>query len=101
MDGLTPLVNTREYFDYELDARPYGLHLYHCHTMPLKRHIHKGLYGAFIIDPPGGRAPAKEMVMIMNGFDTNFDGANDIYAVNTVAFHYSKHPIKVKVGELV
>ena len=101
MDGLTPLVNTGEYFDYEFDAKPYGLHLYHCHTMPLKRHIHKGLYGAFIIDPPGGRAPAKEMVMIMNAFDTNFDGANEIYAVNSVAFHYSKHPIKVKVGELI
>jgi FtsP/CotA-like multicopper oxidase with cupredoxin domain len=67
----------------------------------LKRHIHKGLYGTFIIDPPGGRAPAKEMVMMMNAFDTNFDGENEIYAVNTVAFHYAKHPIQVKVGELI
>ncbi len=108
MDGITPVVPPGGRFTYEFDAKPFGLHLYHCHTSPLKRHIHKGLYGTFIIDPPGGtspsgggREPAKEMVMMMNGFDTNFDGANDIYAVNTVAFHYAKHPIQVKVGELI
>ena len=44
-------------FVYEFDARPFGCHLYHCHTLPLKRHIHKGLYGTFIIDPDG-RGPA-------------------------------------------
>ncbi len=38
-------------FVYEFDAEPFGLHLYHCHAVPLKRHIHKGLYGAFIVDP--------------------------------------------------
>ena len=101
MDGFTPVVQPGETFTYEFDARPFGLHLYHCHTPPLKRHIHKGLYGTFIIDPPGGRPPAKEFVMMMNAFDTNFDGENEVYAVNTVAFHYAKHPIPVKVGELV
>jgi FtsP/CotA-like multicopper oxidase with cupredoxin domain len=101
MDGITPLVNTGESFTYEFDAKPFGLHPYHCHTPPLKRHIHKGLYGTFIIDPPGGREPAHEMVKMMNAFDTNFDGENDIYAVNTAAFHYAKHPIQVKVGELI
>jgi FtsP/CotA-like multicopper oxidase with cupredoxin domain len=101
MDGITPIVNTGESFTYEFDAKPFGLHLYHCHVMPLKRHIHKGMYGTFIIDPPGGREPAREFVMMMNGFDTNFDGENEIYAVNTVAFHYAKHPIPVQVGELI
>jgi len=37
--------------------------------------------------------------MVMNAFDTNFDGENEVYAVNTVAFHYANHPIQVKVGE--
>ena len=101
MDGVEPVVPPGGQFIYEFDAKPFGLHPYHCHTMPLARHIHKGLYGAFIIDPPGGRTPAIEMVMVMNGFDTNFDGANEIYAVNTVAFHYMKHPIRVKVGETI
>jgi len=99
MDGVTPQVMPGESFTYEFEARPFGLHLYHCHTMPLKRHIHKGLYGAFIIDPPGGRAPAREFVMVMNAFDTNFDSANEIYAVNTVGFHYLRHPIPVRIGE--
>ena len=26
--------------------------------------------------------------MVMNGFDTNFDRSNEVYAVNTVAFAY-------------
>ncbi len=41
-------------FIYEFDAYPFGCHLYHCHAAPLKRHIHKGLYGAFIVDPAAG-----------------------------------------------
>jgi FtsP/CotA-like multicopper oxidase with cupredoxin domain len=88
-------------FLYEFDAEPFGLHLYHCHAVPLKRHIHKGLYGAFIVDPKGGRPPADELVMVMNGFDTNFDADNEVYAVNTVAHHFMRVPIHVKVGELV
>jgi FtsP/CotA-like multicopper oxidase with cupredoxin domain len=40
------------------------------------------------------------MVMMMNGFDTNFDNENEVYAINTVAFHYQKHPIPIKLGEL-
>jgi manganese oxidase len=88
-------------FVYEFDAEPFGLHLYHCHAVPLKRHIHKGLYGAFIVDPKGGRPAADEMVMVMNAFDTNFDADNEVYAVNTVAHHFMHEPIRVKVGELV
>ena len=92
MDGAFEPVRRGESFVYEFDAEPFGLHLYHCHTVPIKRHIHKGLYGAFIIDPKQGRPPAREMVMVMNGFDTNLDSENEIYAVNTVAFHYQKYP---------
>ncbi len=101
MDGVFELVHPGGEFLYEFDAAPMGLHLYHCHTVPLKRHIHKGLYGTFIIDPKEPRPEAKEMVMVMNGFDTNFDNENEIYAVNTVAFHHQGHPIQVKLGELV
>lgn len=86
---------------YEFEAIPFGFHPYHCHALPLKRHIHKGLYGAWIIDPKEGRPPAREFVMIMNAFDTNFDGENEIYAVNSIAFAYVNEPIRVKVGELV
>jgi FtsP/CotA-like multicopper oxidase with cupredoxin domain len=107
MDG-SPGVNGErlllpgERFAYEFDATPFGFHLYHCHVMPLALHIAKGLYGAFIVDPAQGRPEADELLMIMNGFNTNFDGqGNQVYAVNTVGFAYEQAPIKVKRGELV
>ena len=87
-------------FTYDFIAAPFGTHLYHCHSLPLLQHIHRGLYGAFIVDPKQGRPDAHEMVMVMNAFDTNFDGGNEIYAANTVAFAYMNDPIKIKAGEL-
>jgi FtsP/CotA-like multicopper oxidase with cupredoxin domain len=100
-------------FVYEFDALPFGCHLYHCHALPLKRHIHKGMYGAFIVDPDPARHPEhagvarsrllgtpenrewQELLMVMNGFDTDFDNENETYAVNTVAHHFMKHPIRI------
>jgi len=115
MDGVpgAGMIGPGEEFVYEFDALPFGCHLYHCHALPLKRHIHKGMYGAFIVDPDPARhaeqaAAARsrllgtpenkewqEFVMVMNGFDTNFDNENETYAVNTVAHHFMKHPIRV------
>ena len=101
MDGVFEVVGTGESFTYEFPARPYGMHLYHCHATPLKKHIHKGLYGAFIIDPPEPRRPAQELVMVMNGFDTDADGENNFYTVNGKAFYYAKYPIRVNRSETV
>lgn len=109
MDGMPGVGEERgggqiepgESFDYEFDAEPFGTHLYHCHVSPLAAHIAKGLYGGFIVDPKGGRPKADEMVMVMNAFDTNFDFANEVYAVNTVGFHYQRNPIQVRRDELL
>jgi FtsP/CotA-like multicopper oxidase with cupredoxin domain len=103
MDGALPSqqVLPGERFVYEFDAEPFGLHLYHCHTVPLKRHIHKGLYGVFLIDPKTDRPPADELVMVMNGFDLNFDADNEVYAVNTIANYFVQEPIRVTVGRPV
>ncbi len=104
MDGSLPehQVQPGGTFVYEFDAEPFGMHLYHCHAVPLKRHIHKGLYGVFIVDPRDTpRPPADELIMVMNGFDTNFDADNEVYAVNTVAHHHMHEPIRVEVGRLV
>ncbi|MDY7082398.1 MAG: multicopper oxidase domain-containing protein, partial [Halobacteria archaeon] len=120
MDGIPQngpgVLNPGESFTYEWQAQPTGCHFYHCHSMPLKAHIHRGLYGAIIVDPdpervrenpreyvnyqgpitqeyrrklvekaktrngisypdysPDGFDGINEMVMVMNGFDTNFD----------------------------
>jgi FtsP/CotA-like multicopper oxidase with cupredoxin domain len=86
---------------YEFDAQPFGLHLYHCHVRPLAEHIAKGLYGAFIVDPKDGRPDADEMVLVMHGFDTNFDRENEIYAVNGPGFAYMDPPVAVRRDELV
>ncbi len=119
MDGVpgtgAGVINPGDETIYEFDAFPFGCHLYHCHANPLKRHIHKGLYGAFVIDPDPARHQGEEehiaqqrnhlfpeennyneMVMVMNGFDTNFDGDNEVYAANSIAFAYMNDPIKIK-----
>ncbi len=64
MDGVpgAGLIGPGEEFVYEFDAKPFGCHLYHCHALPLKRHIHKGMYGAFVIDPDPARHPEHETV---------------------------------------
>lgn len=116
MDGVpgSPgLIGPGDEFIYEFDAKPFGCHLYHCHALPLRRHMAKGMYGAFVIDPDPALHPEyadvarsrrlgtpenagwQEMVMVMNAFDTNFDAENEFYAANTVAFAYAKTPIRV------
>jgi FtsP/CotA-like multicopper oxidase with cupredoxin domain len=101
MDGVFEVVRPGEAFTYEFTAKPHGMHLYHCHATPLKKHIHKGLYGAFIIDPKQPRKPAQELVMVMNGFDTDGDGENNFYAVNGPAFYYARYPITVRRSQTV
>jgi FtsP/CotA-like multicopper oxidase with cupredoxin domain len=101
MDGVFEIVESGGSFTYEFEARPAGFHVYHCHATPLKKHIHKGLYGAFIIDPKESRPPARELVMVMNGFDTDGDGGNNFYTVNGRTFYYARYPIRVKRSELV
>ena len=128
MDGIPQngpgVLETGETFTYEWIAQPAGVHLYHCHSLPLKEHIHRGLYGVIVVDPDpervaerpreylndhgpitdelrarlvaeaesrnhqSGTDEVNEMVMVMNGFDTNFDGDNEVYAANTRAFAY-------------
>jgi FtsP/CotA-like multicopper oxidase with cupredoxin domain len=116
VDGVpgAGMVNPGEEFLYEFDATPFGCHLYHCHALPLKRHIHKGMYGAFIVDPnpdlhPAERAAAlarrhgtpenanwQELVGVMNAFDTNFDDENEFYALNSIPFAYLNQAIRIE-----
>jgi FtsP/CotA-like multicopper oxidase with cupredoxin domain len=106
MDGVpgigAGLIQPNGETTYEFEAEPFGLHLYHCHAAPLAEHIARGLYGAFIVDPKQGRPEADELLMLMNGFNTNFDAeGNQVYAVNTVAFHFVNEPIRVGVNDPV
>lgn len=100
MDGWEPIPAGNS-FTYEVTAEPFGVHPYHCHTMPLAVHISRGLYGAFIVDPPQPRPPAHEVVLVLSGWDTDGDGRNELATFNGVAGWYQRHPITVPVGELV
>jgi FtsP/CotA-like multicopper oxidase with cupredoxin domain len=129
MDGIPQngpgVLDAGESFTYEWVAQPAGVHFYHCHSLPLKEHLHRGLYGTIIVDPDPERVrenpreyvnypgpidddlrtrlveeakrrnheyaendAVDELVMVMNSFDTNFDGENEVYAANTRAFAY-------------
>ncbi|MDQ2986524.1 MAG: multicopper oxidase domain-containing protein [Armatimonadota bacterium] len=102
MDGSFEIVPPGGYFVYEFVAEPFGLFIYHCHMTPLRKHISRGMYGTFIIDPKVARPPANEMVMVMVGFDTEMtNDSNSFYAVNGKAFAYRDQPIPLKHGELV
>jgi manganese oxidase len=100
-DGVFEIVQPGETHSYEFPAGPAGFHVYHCHATPLKKHIHKGLYGAFIIDPREPRPPAQELVMVMNGYDTDGDGENNFYSVNGRTFYYARYPIRVARSQRV
>ena len=102
MDGVfEPVGGNGGKFVYEFEAGPVGVHPYHCHVMPLEEHIIHGLYGVFIVDPKEGREKADEMVMVLNGFDTDFDTENNLYAANTIPFYYQHHPIQINTNELI
>ena len=102
MDGVFEIVGSGGgKFTYEFEAGPVGVHPYHCHVMPLEEHIVHGLYGVYIVDPKEGREPADEMVMVLNGLDTDFDTENNFYAANTIPFYYQHHPIQIDTNELI
>ncbi|HCF30648.1 MAG TPA: copper oxidase, partial [Cyanobacteria bacterium UBA11049] len=99
-DGIRPVRHGAATI-YEFDAEPYGLHLYHCHVEPVTRHIGKGMFGVFIIDPPQKRPPADEMVLVMGGYDVNEDSRNEMYAFNGQPDYYMMHPIPIYQNQLV
>jgi FtsP/CotA-like multicopper oxidase with cupredoxin domain len=60
-------------FTHEFIAQPFGVYPYHCHMDPIADHVNRGLYGALIIDPKTPRPQMPEMVMMMNGYDLDYD----------------------------
>lgn len=99
MDGVYEPVMPGASMVYEFIAKPAGLQLYHCHTFPAALHINRGLFGVFIIDPITPLPPAREMVMVLHGWDINFDRRNEFYAINGGVNFYRDNPIQVRAGE--
>jgi len=102
---------------YQFVARVPGVFLYHCGTAPTAAHIANGMFGAVIVDPAGGRPPAKEFVIVQSEFygvplagqttplylDWNklMNQAPDYVVFNGRVNQYARHPVEVKVGELL
>ncbi len=101
MDGVFEMIGPKGKFTYEFTAEPYGVFPYHCHMTPLEEHITHGLYGVMIIDPKIQRPVADEMVMVMNGYDTDFDTENNFYTVNGIPYYYMYKPIEINKDEMV
>jgi len=95
-----------------------GVFMYHCGTPPVLAHISNGMYGAIVVDPPGGwGAPAHEFVFVQSEFyPSPYPGTKDEYfgdlekmkagipqvvTFNGLAFRYKQNPLPIKVGELV
>jgi manganese oxidase len=101
MDGVFETIGAGGRFTYEFTAEPFGVFPYHCHMQPLEEHITHGLYGVYIVDPKTPRPPADEMVMVMNGYDTDFDTENNFYTVNGIPYYYMHHPIQIEKDRLI
>jgi nitrite reductase (NO-forming) len=93
-------------------ARRPGVFLYHCGTSPVLQHIGMGMYGAIVVDPIGGRTPAREKVIVQSEF---YGPVEDHWirptyramqtqdptftAFNGRAFRYRDNPMTAEVGE--
>jgi len=123
IDGPGGYIKPGQNFTFVFTAQPYGVYPYHCHVSPIDQHINKGLYGAFIIDPKSPRQNMTEMVMMMNGYDLDyekegvgpsrittpeevredymqqeFEHGNEVYTANGKAFDYVDNPIPINTN---
>jgi nitrite reductase (NO-forming) len=55
-------------FSFSWRANVPGVFMYHCGTPPVMMHIANGMYGAILVDPPGGWSPAREYVLVQSEF---------------------------------
>jgi nitrite reductase (NO-forming) len=79
-DGWEPIPPGGER-TYEIAPRPFGVYPYHCDLVPGAQHLGRGLHGLMLVDPPGGRAPAAERVLVLGGYDVDGDGRSDLFGM--------------------
>ncbi|MEO8571679.1 MAG: multicopper oxidase domain-containing protein [Chloroflexota bacterium] len=95
-------------FTFEWTADYPGVFMYHCGAPPVIMHIADGMFGAIIVDPKGGRPPAREYVLVQSEFygtggayQAMLDNPPDVVAFNGQAFRYKTTPLTVSGSELV
>lgn len=108
-------VAPRQTFSFDWKANFPGVFMYHCGTPPVMTHMANGMYGAIIVDPAEGWAPAQEYVLVQSEFYTakapdgsyNADmnkmmmNTPDYVVFNGYANQYKDAPLQAKAGERV
>jgi nitrite reductase (NO-forming) len=57
-----------ESLTFDWHANYPGVFMYHCGVPPVMEHMANGMYGAIIVDPATGWAPAREYVLVQSEF---------------------------------
>ncbi len=93
-----------------------GAFIYHCGTAPVLEHISNGMYGAIIVDPEPGFAPAREYVLVQSELylkqaadGTTWDNdlaraqavTPDFVVFNGAADQYKSQPLVAAPNELI
>ena len=107
-------INPGEELTWSFVARHPGAYMYHCGTPQVLMHIGAGMYGAIIVDPKEGWAPAQEFIFVQSDLYA-MDGPGgvkvpdlarmlggggmDYVVFNGHASQYVDQPIPVRVGE--
>jgi len=102
-------------FSFDWKANYPGVFMYHCGSPTVIYHMANGMYGAIIVDPAKGWAPAQEYVLVQSEFYTTqlpdgtysvdpnklTTGIPDYVVFNGYANQYKTSPIVAKAGERI
>jgi nitrite reductase (NO-forming) len=102
-------------FSFDWKANYPGVFMYHCGAPTVIYHMANGMYGAIIVDPAQGWAPAQEYVLVQSEFYTTqlpdgtysvdptklTTGIPDYVVFNGYANQYKTSPIVAKAGERI
>src|SRR5579885_1374524 len=68
-------------FSFNWKANYPGIFMYHCGSPTVMYHMANGMYGAIIVDPASGWAPAQEYVLVQSEFYL-YQNSDGTYSVN-------------------
>ncbi|HEY6285763.1 MAG TPA: multicopper oxidase domain-containing protein, partial [Ktedonobacteraceae bacterium] len=102
-------------FSFDWKANYPGVFMYHCGAPVVIYHMANGMYGAIIVDPANGWAPAQEYVLVQSEFytqqlsdgtyimdPTKMNNENPDYVVfNGYMNQYKTDPITAKAGQRI
>jgi nitrite reductase (NO-forming) len=102
-------------FSFDWKANYPGVFMYHCGAPVVIYHMANGMYGAIIVDPAQGWAPAQEYVLVQSEFYTTqlpdgtygvdpnklTSGIPDYVVFNGYVNQYKTSPIVARAGERI